>query len=292
SSLHSSGRRARRVVEEARESVAEATGARPSEVIFTAGGTESNNLAVKGMFWARRRSDPRRRRVLAGSVEHHAVLDAVQWLADHEGAEVTWLQVDQHGQVRPEVLRAAIEENPDDVALATVMWANNEVGTINPLPELAAVCAQYDIPVHTDAVQAIGAVDVAFGSSGARALALTGHKLCGPYGAGVLLLGRDTPCVPLLHGGGQERDVRSGTLDVPSIHALATAVRISVQRRREHVERLTKLRNDLVAAVRAEVPDVVLNGPPQDSDDRLPGIAHLTFPGCAGDSLLMLRDAE
>lgn len=292
SSLHSSGRRARRVVEEARESVAEATGARPSEVIFTAGGTESNNLAVKGMFWARRRSDPRRRRVLAGSVEHHAVLDAVQWLADHEGAEVTWLQVDQHGQVRPEVLRAAIEENPDDVALATVMWANNEVGTINPLPELAAVCAEYDIPVHTDAVQAIGAVDVDFGSSGAGALALTGHKLGGPYGAGVLLLGRDTPCVPLLHGGGQERDVRSGTLDVPSIHALATAVRISVQRRREHVERLTKLRNDLVAAVRAEVPDVVLNGPPQDSDDRLPGIAHLTFPGCAGDSLLMLLDAK
>ena len=292
SSLHSSGRRARRVVEEARESVAEATGARPSEVIFTAGGTESNNLAVKGMFWARRRSDPRRRRVLAGSVEHHAVLDAVQWLADHEGAEVTWLQVDQHGQVRPEVLRAAIEENPDDVALASVMWANNEVGTINPLPELAAVCAEYDIPVHTDAVQAIGAVDVDFGSSGAGALALTGHKLGGPYGAGVLLLGRDTPCVPLLHGGGQERDVRSGTLDVPSIHALATAVRISVQRRREHVERLTKLRNDLVAAVRAEVPDVVLNGPPQDSDDRLPGIAHLTFPGCAGDSLLMLLDAK
>ena len=292
SSLHSSGRRARRVVEEARESVAEATGARPSEVIFTAGGTESNNLAVKGMFWARRRSDPRRRRVLAGSVEHHAVLDAVQWLADHEGAEVTWLQVDQHGQVRPEVLRAAIEENPDDVALASVMWANNEVGTINPLPELAAVCAEYDIPVHTDAVQAIGAVDVDFGSSGAGALALTGHKLGGPYGAGVLLLGRDTPCVPLLHGGGQERDVRSGTLDVPSIHALSTAVRISVQRRREHVERLTKLRNDLVAAVRAEVPDVVLNGPPQDSDDRLPGIAHLTFPGCAGDSLLMLLDAK
>ncbi len=292
SSLHSSGRRARRVVEEARESVAEATGARPSEVIFTAGGTESNNLAVMGMVGARRRSDPRRRRVLAGSVEHHAVLDAVQWLADHEGAEVTWLQVDQHGQVRPEVLRAAIEENPDDVALATVMWANNEVGTINPLPELAAVCAEYDIPVHTDAVQAIGAVDVDFGSSGAGALALTGHKLGGPYGAGVLLLGRDTPCVPLLHGGGQERDVRSGTLDVPSIHALATAVRISVQRRREHVERLTKLRNDLVAAVRAEVPDVVLNGPPQDSDDRLPGIAHLTFPGCAGDSLLMLLDAK
>ncbi|WP_298178861.1 cysteine desulfurase family protein [Saccharomonospora sp.] len=292
SSLHSSGRRARRVVEEARECVAEATGARPSEVIFTAGGTESDNLAVKGMFWARRRSDPRRRRVLAGSVEHHAVLDAVQWLADHEGAEVTWLEVDQHGQVRPEVLRAAIEENPDDVALATVMWANNEVGTINPLPALAAVCAEYDVPVHTDAVQAMGAVDIDFGASGVGALTLTGHKLGGPYGAGVLLLGRETPCVPLLHGGGQERDVRSGTLDVPSIHALATAVRISVQRRNEHVERLTKLRDDLVAAVRAEVPDVVLNGPPQDSTDRLPGIVHLTFPGCAGDSLLMLLDAK
>ncbi|TLW90708.1 cysteine desulfurase [Saccharomonospora piscinae] len=292
SSLHSSGRRARRMVEEARETVAESIGARPSEVIFTAGGTESDNLAVKGLYWARRAADPRRTRVLASAVEHHAVLDAVQWLADHEGAEVTWLDVDQHGRVCPDVLRAAVAAEADTVALATVMWANNEVGTINPVPELAAVCAEYDVPLHTDAVQAVGAVPLDVAASGVDALTLTGHKLGGPYGVGALVLGRDTTCTPLLHGGGQEREVRSGTLDVPAIHALATAVRSAVARRAEHVAQLTKLRDELVAAVRAQVPDVVLNGPPLDAGDRLPGIAHLTFPGCAGDSLLMLLDAK
>ncbi|PRX48263.1 cysteine desulfurase [Prauserella shujinwangii] len=292
SSLHSSGRRARRVVEEAREVIADALGARPSEVIFTAGGTESDNLAVKGIYWARAKAEPARRRVLASAVEHHAVLDTVEWLAEH-GADVTWLAVDAYGRVRPETLRAAIEENPDDVALATVMWANNEVGTVNPLPELAAVCAEYAVPLHTDAVQAVGAVDVDFGASGASALTLTGHKLGGPYGIGALLLDRDTPCVPLLHGGGQERDIRSGTLDVPAIHALATAVRESVRHRATRSGELAKLRDDLVAAVRREVPDAVLNGGPVDgSVDRLPGIAHFTFPGCAGDSLLMLLDAK
>ncbi|WP_199430441.1 cysteine desulfurase family protein [Qaidamihabitans albus] len=293
SSLHSSGRRARRVVEEAREVVAEALGARPSEVIFTAGGTESDNLAVKGIYWARRDAEAARRRVLASAVEHHAVLDTVQWLADHAGAEVSWLDVDAHGRVRPETLRAAIEENPGDVALATVMWANNEVGTVNPLGELAAVCAEYEIPLHTDAVQAVGAVDVGFAASGASALTVTGHKLGGPYGVGALLLGRDTPCVPLLHGGGQERDVRSGTLDVPAIHAFATAVRTSVEHRQCTADELTKLRDDLIDAVLREVPDAVLNGAPADgSGERLPGNAHFTFPGCAGDSLLMLLDAK
>ncbi len=295
SSLHSSGRRARRVVEEARESVAEALGARPSEVIFTAGGTESDNLALKGIYWARRQAAPHRRRVLASAVEHHAVLDTVEWLADHEGAEVTWLEVDRHGRLAPDTLRAAVEAAPDEVALVTAMWANNEVGTVNPLPELAAVCAEHEIPLHTDAVQAVGSVDIRFGDSGAGALTLTGHKLGGPYGVGALLLDRDTPCVPLLHGGGQEREVRSGTLDVPGIHAFATAVRASVRDRVDHVERVGKLRAELVAAVRAEVPDALLNGPSPDAPDavdRLPGIAHFTFPGCAGDSLLMLLDAR
>jgi cysteine desulfurase len=293
SSLHSSGRRARRVVEEAREAIAEALGSRPSEVIFTAGGTESDNLAVKGIYWARRQAEPGRRRILAGAVEHHAVLDAVQWLADHAGAEIRWLEVDGHGRVRPEALRAAFEEGTGDIALTTVMWANNEVGTVNPVPELAALCAEHGVPFHTDAVQAVGAVPVDFGGSGANALTLTGHKLGGPYGVGALLLDRDTACAPLLHGGGQEREVRSGTLDVPAIHALATAVRSSVARQGEQSDELTKLRDDLIAAVQREVPDAVLNGAPVDaSGDRLPGIAHFTFPGCAGDSLLMLLDAK
>ncbi|GAA1968188.1 cysteine desulfurase family protein [Amycolatopsis minnesotensis] len=289
SSLHSSGRRARRVAEEARETVASALGARPSEVIFTSGGTESDNLAVKGIYWARRQADPARRRVLAGAVEHHAVLDTVEWLVAHEGAEVTWLEVDHDGAVRPEVLRAAVEADPGSVALVTVMWANNEVGTVNPVRELAAVCAEHGIPMHSDAVQAVGSVPVDFAASGVGALTLTGHKIGGPYGVGALLLGRDTPCMPLLHGGGQERDVRSGTLDVPAIHAFAAAVRTSVDEREEKARELSALRDDLVAAVRREVPDALLNGA---GGDRLPTIAHFTFPGCAGDSLLMLLDAK
>ncbi|MCP2259918.1 cysteine desulfurase [Streptoalloteichus tenebrarius] len=291
SSLHTSGRRARRAVEEAREDVALALGARPSEVIFTGGGTESDNLAVKGIYWARRDADPRRRRVLASAVEHHAVLDAVRWLADREGAEVTWLEVDRHGRVRPEVLREAVERDPDSVALVSVMWANNEVGTVNPIAELAEVAHEHGIPLHTDAVQAVGALPVDFAASGADALTLTGHKLGGPHGAGALLLGRNTPCVPLLHGGGQERDVRSGTLDVPGIVGLAVAVREAVAARPTWAEEAGRLRDALVDAVRAAVPDVVVNGDP-DPAGRLPGVAHFTFAGCEGDSLLMLLDAR
>ncbi|WP_410591369.1 cysteine desulfurase family protein [Amycolatopsis sp. lyj-23] len=289
SALHSSGRRARRMVEEARETIAEALGARPSEVIFTGGGTESDNLAIKGIYWARRGEQDKRRRILCGAAEHHAVLDTVEWLEAHSGAEVTLLDVDSQGRVSPEVLRTAIAADPETVALATVMWANNEVGTINPIAELAAVCAEFDVPLHTDAVQAVGAAPVDFGASGAAALTLTGHKLGGPFGVGALLLGRDVPCTPLLHGGGQERNVRSGTLDVPAIVSFATAVRSSVATRAEYAKRVEELRDGLVEAVRREVPDAVLNG---GDGERLPSHAHFTFPGCAGDSLLMLLDAK
>ena len=291
SSLHSSGRRARRMVEESREVIAEALGARPSEVIFTAGGTESDNLAIKGIFWGRQAADPARRRIIASSVEHHAVLDAVQWLADHADADVTWLDVDEHGRVLPETLRKAIDHDPADVALVSVMWANNEVGTVNPMAELAGICAEHEIPLHSDAVQAVGGVPIDFAASGASSLTLTGHKLGGPYGVGALLLARDTPCVPLLHGGGQERDVRSGTLDVPAIHAFATAVRATVDDLPERAAETAELRDTLIEAVRREVPDAVLNGAPP-GPERLPGNAHFTFAGCAGDSLLMLLDAK
>ncbi len=210
SSLHGSGRRARRAVEEGRERIAAALGARPSEVVFTTGGTEGDNLAVKGLYWSRRDADPARTRVLVSAVEHHAVLDAAEWLAAHEGAEVELLPVDAAGRVRPEVLAAAIERAPERVALASVMWANNEVGTVNPVRELAAVAHAADIPFHTDAVQAVGILPVDFAASGVDALVFTGHKLGGPYGVGALLLGRTVELAPLLHGGGQERDVRSG----------------------------------------------------------------------------------
>ncbi|MBE1497932.1 cysteine desulfurase [Amycolatopsis lexingtonensis] len=289
SALHSSGRRARRMVEEARETIADALGARPSEVIFTGGGTESDNLAIKGIYWARHEEREQRRRVLCGAAEHHAVLDTVEWLEAHGGAEVVLLDVDDQGRVSPDVLRAAIAAEPETVALATVMWANNEVGTINPIADLAAVCAEFEIPFHTDAVQAVGAVPVDFAASGAAALSLTGHKLGGPIGVGALLLGRDVTCVPLLHGGGQERNVRSGTLDVPAIVGFAAAVRTSVTTRADYAKRVEGLRDELVEVVRREVPDVVLNG---GDGERLPSHAHFTFPGCAGDSLLMLLDAK
>ncbi len=289
SSLHGSGRWARRRVEEAREHVAELLGARPSEVIFTGGGTEADNLAVKGIFWARREQDQRRVRVLASTVEHHAVLDAVEWLATHEGAEVTWLDVDPDGVVHPATLRAAIAADPDSVALVTVMWANNEVGTIEPIGELAAIAHEYGVPFHTDAVQAVGPLAIDFGASGVDALTVAGHKLGGPYGIGVLLLGRDIACTPLLHGGGQERDVRSGTLDVPGAVGLAVALELTVERRAAQSARLRRLRDRLVQGIATQIPDVIVNGHPTD---HLPGIAHLSFPGCEGDSLLMLLDAR
>jgi cysteine desulfurase len=289
SSLHASGRRARRAVEEARERIGAALGARPSEVVFTAGGTESDNLAVKGIYWSRQDAEPARSVVLASSVEHHAVLDAVEWLAAHERAEVVWLPVDARGRLAPELFAAAVTEYGPRIALATVMWANNEVGTVQPVAELAAIASAHDVPFHTDAVQAVGQLPVDFAASGVSALTLAGHKLGGPTGAGALLLGRDMACTPLLHGGGQERDVRSGTLDTAGIVAFAVAVEAAVKAQVERATQLTALRDDLVERVRAAVPDAILNGDPVD---RLPGNAHFSFPGCEGDALLMLLDAR
>ncbi|HEY7487008.1 MAG TPA: cysteine desulfurase family protein [Streptosporangiaceae bacterium] len=286
SSLHAVGRRARRVVEESREIIAEAFGARPSEIVFTSGGTEADNLAVKGLFWARRAADPRRVRVLASSIEHHAIIDAVQWLADHEGAKVDWLPVDSKGRVHPESLAERIG---DDVALVTVMWANNEVGTVQPVAELAAVAREHGVPFHSDAVQAAAQLDVGLAASGADALTVTGHKLGGPIGVGALLLAKGVDPVPVLHGGGQERDVRSGTLDTPGIAGFAAAVRVAVEQRADEAVRLAGLRDELVARVRTAVPHALLNGDPVD---RLPGNAHFSFPGCEGDALLMLLDAR
>ena len=296
SSLHASGRSARRAAEQARERLAEALGARPSEVLFTSGGTESDNLAVKGLFWARREADARRRRIVVSPAEHHAVLDSVEWLAKHEGAEITWLQVEPSGRVTPEALAAALGDG-SDVAVASVMWANNEIGTVSDIAELAATAHDVGVPLHTDAVQAVGQVLVDFGATGVDALTMTGHKLGGPMGAGVLLLRREAECTPLLHGGGQERDVRSGTLDVAAIAGLAAATVAAVGGRVERAAELTRLRNRLVAGVVAKVPDAQLNGAPLDDvvrsgPGRLPGNAHLSFPGAEGDALLMLLDAR
>ncbi|MYU03896.1 aminotransferase class V-fold PLP-dependent enzyme [Streptomyces sp. SID8366] len=291
SSLHASGRQARRTVEESRETLADALGARPSEVVFTSGGTEADNLAVKGLYWSRRAADPARTRVLSSPVEHHAVLDAVHWLGEHEGATVEYLPVDAHGRVHPDALREAIARDPGNVALATVMWANNEIGTIMPIRELADVAAEFGVPLHADAVQAFGQVPVDFGAGGLAAMTVSGHKIGGPYGIGALLLGREYTPVPVLHGGGQERHVRSGTLDVPAIASFAVAGRLATERRGEFEREVGALRDRLAEAVLAAVPDAILGGDPAPGG-RLPANAHFTFPGCEGDSLLLLLDAQ
>src|SRR6266702_3953074 len=283
SSLHNAGRRARRVIEESREQIAQAFGARPSEVVFTSGGTEADNLAVKGFYWARQTGSRPRPRVLATAIEHHAVLDCVQWLGEHQGAQVEWLPVEGSGLLGPDVLRAGIERDPGSVALVSVMWANNEVGAVQPIAELAAVASEHDVPFHSDAVQAAGQLPVSLAASGVTALTITAHKLGGPVGAGALLLARGDDPVPVLHGGGQERDVRSGTLDTAAIRAFAVAVEHATARRDEHAARIGRLHD--------VVPDAILNGP-APGEHRLPGNAHFSFPGCEGDALLMLLDAR
>ena len=288
-SLHASGRGARRVVEESRETIARALGCRPGDVVFTSGGTESDNLALKGIFWARRAADPRRVRILSTTIEHHAVLDPLHWLAEAEGAEVELLPVDDHARLRLDDLRESVERDPASVALISVMWANNEVGTLQPIAEIVELAAKHAIPVHTDAVQVIGVVPVDFAASGVDALSLTGHKVGGPYGVGALVVRRDLQVSALVHGGGQERDIRSGTLDPPAIAGLAAAIEASIKRQDQHATRLRTLRDDLVRRVVDVVSDAHLHGDPQQ---RLPGNAHIGFPGCEGDSMLMLLDAR
>ncbi|NWL13397.1 cysteine desulfurase NifS [Paenarthrobacter nitroguajacolicus] len=288
SSLHGAGRRARRAVEDARETLAAAAGAHPSEVIFTSGGTEADNLAVKGLYWARRDENPRRTRILCSAVEHHAVMDTVEWLEKHEGAHVVWLPVDADGKVRMDVITHEIEREPESVALITVMWANNEVGTIQPVTEIVELAKPHGIPVHSDAVQAFGSVPVDFRGSGLSAMSVSGHKLGGPVGVGALFLGRAVKLTPVQHGGGQERDVRSGTLDTPAIAAFAAAAEAVAANLERERERLSSLRDRLIRGVLELIPDAVLRGAP--GDGRLPGNAHFTFPGCEGDSLLFLLD--
>jgi cysteine desulfurase len=288
SSLHGAGRRARRSVEDARETIAAAAGAHPSEVIFTSGGTEADNLAVKGLYWSRRSENPRRRRILCSAVEHHAVLDTVEWLERHEGAEVSWLPVNPEGVLDLEAFEAELLRDPESVALVTVMWANNEVGTIQPVQRVVELSHRAGAPVHSDAVQAFGSIPLDFQASGLDAMSISGHKIGGPVGVGALILGRAVKLTPVQHGGGQERDVRSGTLDTASIAAFAAAADTAAKNLAAEATRITALRDRLIDGVRDAVPSAVLRGAP--GAGRLPGNAHFTFPGCEGDSLLFLLD--
>ncbi len=249
------------MVEESRELIAERLSARPTEVVFTGGGTESDNLAVKGLFWARSAADPRRRRVLVSAVEHHAVLDSAAWLAERHGAEAVLLPVDGVARLDLAALAAELAAHGDEIALVSVMWANNEVGTVQPVAEVVALAHRYGIPVHADAVQAVGQLPVGFTASGLDAMTVSAHKLGGPLGVGALLLRRDLGMTPVLHGGGQERGVRSGTLPAALIRSFAVAVDAAVIGRPAHAARVGALRDALLAGVLALVPDAVVRGP-------------------------------
>ena len=285
SSLHASGRSARRVVEESREAIAAQIGASSSELIFTSGGTEADNLAIKGAFWAG--ADVGRRRVITSTVEHHAVLDSVAWLGHAASAEVSYVPVDSAGRVDPSALRGALDAR---TALVSVMWGNNEVGTLQPVREIAAAAAQQGAISHSDAVQAVGHIDVDFAASGLDMLSFTAHKLGGPYGIGALLARRELRLAPILHGGGQEREVRSGTLDVAATAGFAAALEVATRTRAQEEQRVRALRANLISSVLVAVPSAVLYGPTSEHD-RLPGIANIGFPGCSADAILMLLDS-
>jgi len=279
SSIHTQGQTAKRMLEEAREAVAAAVGAEPIEVTFTSGGTEAINLALKGLWWARTGT-----RILSTRAEHHATIDALEWLERHEGAVIEWIPVDSLGRIDLDALAAALGS---DVALVTTLWANNEVGTVQPVKEIVALAAVHGVPVHADAVSALGQLPIDFAASGLAALSISAHKIGGPVGTGALVTARATVVEPLLHGGAQQR-FRSGTQDAAGAHAFGVATARASGDLAGHAARLTQLRDHLIAGIRSAVPSAMLRG---DPSDRLPGNVHFTFPGCEGDSLLYLVDA-
>ncbi|MGN6206400.1 cysteine desulfurase family protein [Humibacter sp.] len=303
SSIHSAGQSAKRALEDAREQLAGTLGCQGIEVVLVSGGTEAINLGIKGLYWAGARRGANR--ILVPEGEHHATLDTVEWLQSYEGAQVEWLPLDEQGFVRVDVLERALSREPHTVALLTFLWANNEVGSIQPAERMIALAAAAGVPVHVDAVSVFGHLQVDFtgmrrrtgskAGAGLAALSVSAHKIGGPVGAGALVLSRDATIVPLIHGGGQQRQVRSGTQDVAAASAFAVAAVSADRDRVVEAERLTVLRDRLIDGVRRAVPQAVLSGPEPGSDGsadaRLASNAHFTFPGCEGDSLLFLLDA-
>ncbi len=292
SAVNAAGRAARRIVEEARERIAAALGAHPSEVIFTSGGTEADNLAIKGTYAARHTAEPARTRVVTSAIEHHAILDSVDYVTESSGATAVFVEPTVMGAIAPDALTPALGDGAD-VALVSIMWGNNEIGTIQPIAQLAAVCRELGIPMHSDAVQAVGHVPVDFSASGLDLLTLTGHKLGGPVGSGALLARRDAALAPQLHGGGQERKVRSGTLDARGVHALAAAVETAVAGLDDEMTRVIALRDKLIRGALALGLGLEVTGAwtPGSAADRLPGNAHLRVPGADRDALLFVLDA-
>jgi cysteine desulfurase len=278
SSLHTEGRSTRKDVEDAREKIAQAIDCQPSEIIFTGSGTEANNAAIKGLFW---HSD--KKVILISSIEHHAVLDPAHWLVEHEGAQLIKIPVTSGGVIDLECVKKIVAERGSEIALISVMHSNNETGVIQPIADLVKIAG--DIPVHCDAVQSFTKVPLSFEELGLFSMTISGHKVGGPLGIGALILRRAVEIPALLHGGGQERDIRSGTLNAPSIVALAAAVEAKVY----NATSVASLRDAFEAGVLTSRPDAVING---HSAQRLPGISNITFPGTQSDSLLLLMDSQ
>lgn len=291
SALHRAGRAARARVEDAREALADALGAHPSEVIWTSGGTEADNLALKGAYWSRREADARRTRVVTTAIEHHAGLDPAHWLEAEQGATAVVLPVSRDGMVDLAALEQEIARHGDEIAVISVMWANNEVGTIQPIDRVVAMAADAGIPVHCDAVQAVGHVPIDFDATGLTTLALSAHKFGGPVGVGALLARRDAPLAPLTHGGGQERKVRSGTLNAAGFAATGVAAREATADVEAEAGRLRGLQRDLISRIRALAPDAVLSGP-EPGPERLPTNVHFVFPGCAAEAMMYVLDSH
>jgi cysteine desulfurase len=280
SSIHGHGQAARDLLETGRERVAASLGVDAIEVVFTGGGTEAVNLAIKGTFWSR---SPRRR-ILTTRAEHHATLDAVDWLVRHEGAEVDWIEVDAVGRLSLDSLERALARDPDSIALVTALWANNEVGTLQPVAQIVELAHAAGVPVHLDAIAAYGSVPIDVHAVGADLVSVSAHKIGGPVGIGALVVARTATVEPLIHGGNQQR-ARSGTQDAAGAVAFGMAASLP-----HDLAALAALRDRLVAGL-LEVPGVVLRGDP-DPVGRLPGNVHATFAGCDGDALLYLLDRE
>lgn len=291
SSLHGYGREVRKRVEEAREEIARIIDCHPSEVVFTGSGTEANNLALKGIYWQRRASDPKLRAIVISGFEHHAVLDPAEWLRDSEGAELIFAPVDAAGYLDLVALQKIIESRGDEIALISIMHSNNEVGTIQPIADVVRLANARSIPVHSDAIQSLGKVHLSFEALGLFAMTISAHKIGGPVGVGALILRRGVDITPLLHGGGQERDVRSGTLSAASIVAFAAAAKAADQSLDSDANYVSSLRDRLSSIIKELVPDAMINGG-HASTNRLPGILNVRIPSTESDSLLLLFDNE
>ncbi|MDK6274520.1 cysteine desulfurase family protein [Pseudoglutamicibacter cumminsii] len=289
-SLHTAGRTARRIHDAARIDVARAAGVDPAEIIFTSGGTEADNLAIKGLYAHRNAGDQARPRIIYTGIEHPAVLDVIEYLAQHHAAEPVLVPVGHDAVVDIDAWRAALAEAPERTALATLMWANNEVGTIQPIEEAAAAAAEHGIPFHTDAVQAFGHIPAQLDNPAITTAAITAHKLGGPVGIGALIVRRAAQLAPHIHGGGQERGMRSGTADVASAAAFAAAAQAAQDELATECERLSQLRDQLVTAITETIPNATVSGS-NDPAQQLPSIVHLSVPGAQGDSVLFLLDS-